>query len=289
MKSLAELSAIRAADKNADFYTALLSRAEKGDERCRNFAEKLSSIRKAAPDLSLDQLLWRIYSETELFAVCSAMSGGEERRANLMSLFQLARSFEESGYRGLFRFIAWLRRMAESDKEPQRSEEGDYVSIMSIHGSKGLEFPFVFLCDLSHGFNKTDEYAPVLLHSKLGLGPKITDTARGIEYPGLAHRAIAKQIDKETLSERMRVLYVGMTRAKERLIMSAVFVNPEKRLEKMAGNAESPMPPAVLAGASSMVHWLIYAALTDKQGLIDMKIVAPSDAEEGAAPSPLIL
>ena len=258
-----ELSSIRAANKNADFYTALLSCAEQGNERCRSFAEKLSSIRKAAPDLSLDQLLWRIYSETELFAVCSAMTGGEERRANLMSLFQLARSFEESGYRGLFRFIAWLRRMEESNKEPQRGDDGDHVSIMSIHGSKGLEFPFVFLCDLSHGFNKSDEYATVLLHSKLGLGPKITDTARGIEYPGLAHRAIAKQIDKETLSERMRVLYVGMTRAKEKLIMSAVFENPEKRLEKMAGNASSPMPPTVLAGANSMVHWLIYAALTD--------------------------
>lgn len=272
------LSAIRAADKRSDFYTALLAAAENGDERCRDFAEKLSAIRAAAPDLSLDALLWRVYTETELFAVCSAMSGGEERRANLMSLFQLARSFEESGYRGLFRFVAWLRRMAESGREPQRSGDGDFVSIMSIHKSKGLEFPFVFLCDLGHSFNKLDERAHVLLHSRLGLGPKITDTARGIEYPGLAHRAIAKQIDTETLSEEMRVLYVGMTRAKEQLIMSSIFENPENRLAKMRLNAASPMPPAVLRGCSAPVHWLTYAAMTDENGFIDMKVVSPEDS-----------
>jgi len=272
-----ELSAIRAADRNSDFYTALLAAAENGNERCGSFVQRLYSIRKAAPDLSLDALLWRIYTETELFAICSAMSGGEERRANLMTLFQLARSFEESGYRGLFRFVAWLRRMAESGREPPRSGDGDHVSIMSIHKSKGLEFPFVFLCDLGHSFNKLDERSHVLLHSKLGLGPKITDSARGIEYPGLAHRAIAKQIELETLSEEMRVLYVGMTRAKEQLIMSSIFENSENRLYKLQGNAASPMPPAVLRSASAPVHWLIYAALTDGQGFIDMKVISPEN------------
>ncbi len=277
-----ELSAIRAADKGADFYTALLKSAEKGNERCAAFAKKLSAIRKAAPDLSLDELLWRVYTETELFALCSAMSGGDERRANLMTLFQMARSFEESGYRGLFRFVAWLRRLAENDKEPPRSGDGDHVSIMSIHKSKGLEFPFVFLCDLGHQFNKLDERAHVLLHAKLGLGPKITDSARGIEYPSLAHRAIAKQIDRETLSEEMRVLYVGMTRAKEQLIMSSIFENSENRLAKLRDNAASPMPPAVLQNSAAPVFWLIYSALTDGEGLIDMKVLSPEAEIEAA-------
>ena len=254
--------------------------AEKGNGRCADFAEKLSAIRKAAPDLSLDQLLWRIYTETELFALCSAMSGGDERRANLMTLFQMARSFEESGYRGLFRFIAWLRRLAENDKEPPRGGEGNYVSIMSIHKSKGLEFPFVFLCDLGHQFNKLDERAHVLLHAKLGLGPKVTDSARGIEYPSLAHRAIARQIDRETLSEEMRVLYVGMTRAKEQLIMSSIFENSENRLARLLENAQSPMPPAVLQSSSAPVQWLIYAAMTDRDGLIDMQVLPPENTEE---------
>ncbi|MBR2880660.1 MAG: UvrD-helicase domain-containing protein, partial [Oscillospiraceae bacterium] len=275
-----ELSAIRAADKGADFYSALLRCAEKGNERCAAFAQRLAAIRKAAPDLSLDELLWRIYTETELFALCSAMSGGDERRANLMTLFQMARSFEESGYRGLFRFVAWLRRMAENDREPPRSGDGDHVSIMSIHKSKGLEFPFVFLCDLGHGFNRQDEHAQVLLHSRLGLGPKVTDSERGIEYPSLAHRAIAKQIDRETLSEEMRVLYVAMTRAKEQLIMSSIYDNSENRLAKLRDNAASPMPPVLLRSCSAPVQWLIYAAMTDDEGLIDMKVVSPPQPDD---------
>ncbi len=281
-----ELSAIRAADRSSDFYTALLSAAEKGNGRCLDFAEKLSAIRSAAPDLSLDALLWRIYTETELFAICSAMSGGEERRANLMCLFQLARSFEETGYRGLFRFVAWLRRMAEKNQEPPRSSDGDYVSIMSIHKSKGLEFPFVFLCDLAHRFNKNDSRSHVLLHSELGLGPKLTDSVRGVEYPTLAHRAIEKQIDRESLSEEMRVLYVAMTRARERLIMSAVWKNAEEKLKKLGDTVLSPVPPTLLRAAASPVHWLAAAALLDENDRISMNIIAPENDSPPAETSP---
>ncbi len=279
-----ELAAIRAADKRKDFYSALLLSAENGNERCRSFAQKLSAIREAAPDLSLDALLWRIYTETELFSICSAMSGGHERRANLMRLFELARSFEESGYRGLFRFAAWLRRMAERGQEPTGAAEGDFVTIMSIHKSKGLEFPFVFLCDLAHRFNKTDSRAHVLIHSELGLGPKLTDTARGVEFPTLARRAIERQIDRETLSEEMRVLYVAMTRAREKLIMSAAWKNASAGLGKLMSSIESPLPPALLRSALSPVQWLASAAMLDSEDLISLQII-PGEELSGAVPA----
>ncbi len=274
-----ELAAIRAADKRGDFYTALLAAAEKGSEHCRDFAEKLAAIRAAAPDLSLDALLWRIYTETELFAICSAMDGGEERRARLMCLFELARSFEETGYRGLFRFVAWLRRMAERGQEPQLASDGDFVSIMSIHKSKGLEFPFVFLCDLSHRFNKNDSREHVLIHSELGLGPKLTDVARGIEYPTLARRAIEKQLEKEGLSEEMRVLYVAMTRAREQLIMTAAWKNALSGLDKLRDAVQSPMPPALLRSAASPVQWIASAALLAKEDEISIKVVSAEDID----------
>ena len=275
-----ELASIRAADRRGDFYTALLAAAEGGNGRCAAFAEKLAAIRKAAPDMSLDALLWRVYTETGLFSICSAMNGGDERRANLMSLFQLARSFEESGYRGLFRFVAWLRRMAERGQEPQRLSEGDSVSIMSIHKSKGLEFPFVFLCDLAHKFNKNDSRENVLIHSSLGLGPKLTDTARGVEYPTLARRAIERQLETEMLSEEMRVLYVAMTRARERLIMTAALPKAGEKIEKMRVDAESPMPPALLRSAGSFAHWLCCAAALDSKGFISLRIIPADSVEE---------
>jgi len=281
-----ELAAIRAADKRADFYSALLAAAEDGNQRCRSFVSRLSAIREAAPDLSLDALLWRIYTETELFAVCSAMSGGHERRGNLMRLFELARSFEQSGYRGLFRFAAWLRRMAERGQEPPGNGEGDFVTIMSIHKSKGLEFPFVFLCDLAHRFNKSDSQAHVLIHSELGLGPKLTDSDRGVEYPTLARRAIARQIEQEGLSEEMRVLYVAMTRAREKLIMSASWKNAAAGLGRLINSIESPMPPKLLRSASSPLQWLASAAMLDGEDLINLQIISGEElaAADSIAP-----
>ena len=276
-----ELARIRTADRSGDFYTALLAAAREGSGRCRSFEETLSALRKAAPDLSLDALLWRIYAETDLFAICTAMNGGEERRANLMRLFELARSFEETGYRGLFRFVGWLRRMAERGQEPARSAEGDYVSIMSIHKSKGLEFPFVFLCDLAHQFNKSDSRDSVLIHSSLGLGPKRTDALRGIEFPTLARRAIERQIEREGLSEEMRILYVAMTRARERLIMTAPWKNAEAGIKKLSDTAASPMPPALLRSASSPLQWLIWAALSDSDENIRIRII-PADSIDAA-------
>ncbi|MBR5491346.1 MAG: helicase-exonuclease AddAB subunit AddA [Oscillospiraceae bacterium] len=272
-----ELAQIRAADKSTDFYSALCKAAENGNVHCSEFLEKLRSIRAAAPDLSLDELLWRIYTETELFSICSAMTGGSERRAKLMGLFEMARSFEQSGHKGLFRFSAWLRRMAERGQEPAAAQSGDNVTIMSVHKSKGLEFPFVFLCDLSHRFNKSDSSAHVLIHSRLGLGPKLTDAGRGVEFPTLARRAIAREIDRESLSEEMRVLYVALTRAREKLIMTATWKNAEAGLGKLTLAAQKPMPPTLLRGASTPLQWLSYAAILDEEELIKLEII-PADS-----------
>lgn len=279
-----ELTAIRCADKSADFYTALLTAAEKGSSRCRGFVDMLSSLRAIAPDLSLDALIWRIYSDTELFALCSAMADGDARRDNLMRLFELARSFEETGYRGVFRFVSWLRRMAERGQEPAAAAKSDAVSIMSIHKSKGLEFPFVFLCDTHHRFNRSDSREAVLCHAQLGLGPKLTDTARGIEYPTMARRAIERRIETETLSEEMRVLYVAMTRARERLVMTACWPKAENGLKKLGENLTSPMHPALLRAAPAFSHWLSAAALIGGGELIKLSIIDSADIGQSEAP-----
>ncbi len=271
-----ELSAIRCADRKADFYSALLSAAVEGNLRCRAFADMLSGIRAVAPDLSLTELIWRVYSDTDLFALCAAMADGESRRDNLFRLFELAASFEETGQRGVFRFVAWLRRMAERGQEPVSSSSGDAVAIMSVHKSKGLEFPFVFLCDLHHRFNKTDSRDCVLMHSDLGLGPRLTDTRRGIEYPTIARRAIEKRIETENLSEEMRILYVAMTRARERLYLCACRKNAGEMLEKLSMDLSSPVHPEKLRAAPSFLQWLCYAALAGGEDIIKLSIL-PSD------------
>lgn len=281
-----ELSAIRAADGGSDFYGAMRASAAAGDGKSAAFLQKLDAWRSLAPETELGTLVWRLCTETGLLAICAAMRDGQTRRRNLMHLFELARSFSETGYRGVYRFVQWLRRMAERGEEPETGAPGQAVRILSIHKSKGLEFPFVFLCDLSHRFNQTDSRANVLLHSELGLGPKRVDTEQGVAYPTIARRAVARRLTDEMLSEEMRVLYVGMTRAREKLIMSCVWKNAAEALDAIALTARSPMPPELLRNAGSFAPWIAAAALTQPETLpirIHDDVAAPAPAEAAGA------
>jgi len=271
-----ELSEIRACDRSGDFYTALCTAAD-SSEKCASFLAMLEHWRALSADLPLDTLVWRVCSETGLFAICTAMTDGDTRRRNLLRLFEYARSFRETGFRSVSRFVTYLRRLAEKGAEPEFADDGCAVRIMSIHKSKGLEFPFVFLCDLAHQFNKMDLRESVLTHTELGLGPKRTDTDRGIEYPTLSRRAIEHRITTEMLSEEMRVLYVGMTRAKERLIMTCVWKDAAQKLEKLRTGLLSPVPPAMLRSASSFSQWLAMAAMAN-ESILPIRVVRdPAD------------
>lgn len=263
-----DLAAVRACDKEHDFYTALTAAAETRDD-CRAFLETLSDYRRLAPDLELGALLWHIYDDRNLMALCCAMPDGDARRRNLMLLFDLAQQFEETGYRGLHRFVVWLRHQADEGREPTVSGgERRAVRIMSIHKSKGLEFPIVFLADLSRAFNKMDTRSTVLVHPQLGLGPKRTDTERGIEYPTFARRAVASRLLREMLSEEMRLLYVAMTRAKERLILTGTFTDPEKAIAQLRAGLSSPIAPEVLRRESTPMQWVLQSALLDADGRV---------------------
>lgn len=275
-----KLSEVRAADRDSDFFAALIKLAETS-EKCRAFLETLSELRTLSEDIGVYELLCLIYSRLELPAVCAA-GNGSSGSGNLMLLLEYAAKFEENGYRGLFGFLKQLARMEERGEEPVVSAHGtgNAVAIMSIHKSKGLEFPVVFLANTSRQFNKMDLRSPVLIHPELGLGCKRTDTERGIEYPTLARRAIASRLNSEMLSEEVRVLYVAMTRAKERLYISCASKDPEALITKLSENLSSPINPEILKSLPSMAHWLIAAALIENGGLITIRTETPDCAEE---------
>jgi ATP-dependent helicase/nuclease subunit A len=278
-----ELTAIRACDKDSDFFAALIKHAE-NNEKSAAFLEKMNGFRAVAPDLTADELLRHVYTETDLPTVCSAMSDGAARRTNLMLLLDYATRFESSGYRGLYRFSQWLRRLAERGEEPvSAAESGRAVRIMSIHKSKGLEFPYVFISDTARNFNKRDTTKTVLIHSELGLGPKRSDMERRIEYPTIARNAITRRMIRETLSEEMRVLYVAATRAKERLFFTSVWKNMGKKMEKLSVMDEAPVPPQMLIGDGSFSEWLCRCAMLPDSP-ITLNIVSDfSDGETTAA------
>ena len=276
-----ELTAIRAEDKECDFYTAMTKHAEE-NEKCAAALGKIHGFREKAPDMELGELIWHIYDALDLMAIASAMPDGAAVRYNLSELPEYAKRFEATGYRGLHRFVEWLQKFAERGDDRVGGSGGNAVQIMTVHKSKGLEFPVVFLCDTNHRFNTQDFYEAVLIHPELGLGPKFSDTERGIEYPTLARSAITLRAKREMQSENMRLLYVALTRAKERLIITACMKEPEKKLQKLMNTATNPMPPELLMSSSDLATWLMYAALADEQGRMKLKVVNAEKPEDEA-------
>ena len=280
-----ELSAIRAAAPDADFFTALRAWSE-GREKGQRFLALLERLRRAAPDLRAADLVDLILEELDLLAVCSAMQDGGQRRARLMELSELSERFEKTGYRGLHRFVLWLRRMAEKGQEPVLGEETlSAVHMLSIHKSKGLEFPVVFLCDQAHQFNRNDLRAGVLVHPELGLGPKIIDLEKRVEYEGMARAAIRERLDREMLSEELRVLYVGMTRAKERLFLTAGSKDAKGMVEKAAAGGTGLTHPYRLSRAKCPLDWLLAAIQADGQEHLTIRICESREAEKCEQPA----
>ncbi len=275
-----ELSAMRATDKNSDLYTSLCLYAQE-NAKARSFLEKLSRLRSLAADMSAGELVWLLMDEFSLLPLFSATEDGAARRKNLLELTELAARFEGGEYRGLHRFVKWLEALRDRGQELSAAGDGDSaVQIMTIHKSKGLEFPVVFLADTARRFNVRDRQETVLVHPVLGLGPKLVDTKRRIKYPTLARTAITRRMEREELSEQMRLLYVALTRAKERLYVTAVLKKPEETLEKLSAAVSRPMAAQQLRRASNLATWMIYACLADGGEKLGMRICP---ADESAA------
>ncbi len=282
-----ELAAIRLRDGEGCFYDCLeLAAGEDG--HCAGFLDTLGGLRELARDCELPELIREVYSRLDVMALCSAMPDGAERRSQLTRLFELAKRFEATLWRGLHRFLGWLRAMEERGEEPAAAPSGERgaVSIMSIHRSKGLEFPVVFLCDTARRFNRQDSSGAVLIHPELGLGPRLTDAERGIEYPTIARRAVAARTERETLSEEMRLLYVAMTRAKERLFITCALREPEREIDRLRLTASRPVAAEALASMNSPAQWLISAALADGGRHLALRVVDPGGGERAVPAAP---
>ena len=254
------LALIRGRHPEGDFYEAL---AAFGEEDCEEFLTRLADLRSLARDMSVHRLIWRIYNQWNVLGVFGAMSGGGRRRENLVALYEHAKSFESAGYKGLFAFVTHLRRLLESGEQPVTATGASSggVQIMSIHKSKGLEFPIVLLTDLGKRFNRADLQTPVLVHPRLGLGPLYIDLDRRIRYPTIAREAVSGLVSRESRSEEMRVLYVGMTRAKEKLILTASMPAAGRRMKELGALSALPVPAETVDGGRSMAEWILLPLL----------------------------
>ena len=258
--SAGELADIRASAKERleagetePLYRSVAASADEGDEKAAAFLKKIESLRRLSLTLSAGELVRRVCEETGFDAIAGAMPDGERRRLNVGLLCDYAEKYEAAGNLGLSGFIRFIDKVARTSGDlataARPSENADIVRIMTVHQSKGLEFPICIFADMQHAFNERDNTESVLISSSAGLGMK-RRTEDGISvYDTASRRAAVITSERMGRSEEMRVLYVALTRAKENLVMVTSVPNPEKGLAKVAvecGIGERANPFAVL-------------------------------------------
>lgn len=226
-----ELAQIRVNSRNTDFFDAVVKSSSSSSElgeKCKNFLNQLEEFRQFATNHRISELIWSIYETTHLLEIVTGLPNGQQRRINLQALYERANSYESAGFKGLYQFINFIERMRKNKKDlaqPLLSDQADdAVRLMTIHSSKGLEFPIVFVADLDHGYQKRDLSGDYIISSKLGLGITVREDKYKIDT--LLKSAIKSEKKRELLEEESRILYVALTRARQKLIMVGEF--PEK-------------------------------------------------------------
>lgn len=265
-----EMAIIRTYSKKGTYFEALklfMSEASAEDEtlskRLQSFYNQLQNWRELARKGSVSELIWQLYRDTKFFNYVGGMPGGKQRQANLRALYDRSRQYEATTFRGLFRFLRFIERMQErgDDLGAARAlgEQEDVVRLMTIHSSKGLEFPVVFVAGLARQFNMMDMNKKYLLDKELGFATKLIQPSLRISYPTLPLAAMKKKMKIELLSEELRVLYVALTRAKEKLFLVGSLKDAGKTLSDWQNSMTHEkwlLPDFERAQAKSYLDWI---------------------------------
>ena len=233
--------------------------------KCKTFADWYTGYRKQIPYEPIHKILRSVIQEKGYLYEVASMPGGQQRLANVQMLLAKAESFEKSSYSGLFHFIRYIDKIQKYDIEFGEAgimdEQDDVVRIMTIHKSKGLEFPICFVAGCAGRFNQMDARNPIICDSNYGIGLDYVDMGNRVKYKDLRKRFLAKHIVEENLGEELRVLYVALTRAKEKLILAGICPS----FEKMAKGIDGRTKDGILChlrsriGAKSYLDWIVEA------------------------------
>lgn len=274
-----EMAKIKSAYPKEAFYEGSMRYAAEGEEeelreKLHRFFLLFEEIRSCISYMPIHKIIWMVLEKTGYREYAAAMPGGEQRKANLDMLLEKAVAFEAGSYRGLFHFVRYIESLQKYEidfgEANTFSEQENAVRIMSIHKSKGLEFPIVFVCGLNKPFNQQDQRSHLLYHPDLGIGCDYVDLKLRIKRPTLIKKVMQTIAKKENLGEELRILYVAMTRAKEKLILTAAMENLEKRLEKWSNVlrcSQVTLPYYITAGASSFMDWVMDSIVRHPSGI----------------------
>lgn len=256
-----QMAEIRSAFPELPFFEAAEAYAKKKEgvlgRRLREFYAQIGHFREMVPYTAIHELLWHVIEETGYRLYMTAMPGGEQRMANIEMLVEKALAFEGTSYKGLFNFVRYIEELKKYDVDYGEAniadEQSDTVRIMSIHKSKGLEFPIVIVAGMGKKFNTQDVTGSIIIHPEWGVGIDAVDLERRTKIPTFLKKMIQQEIVLENLGEELRVLYVAMTRAKEKLILTGQ-VKGVKEVPAM-----ETLPFYLLSGAKTYLDWILPA------------------------------
>ena len=280
-----DLITIRLTDRNCNFYEALIKTRIicDGDlkDKIESFLEKLEKWKSISQYMPLDEFIWQIYLDTGYYQYVGLLPNGAMRQANLKTLFEKAKQYEKASFKGLFNFIQFIDKLKKQNGDLASAkligENEDVIRIMSIHKSKGLEFPVVFLCNSHKKFNMQDLNDNILLHQDIGFGPTIMDTTKKIKYSSIAKDAIKLKMKQETLSEEQRILYVALTRAKEKLYITGrskdftKYVQDKNKVLEMYESENIKLDAKLMKKVNSYLDWIMYVYLFNQGRTITLK------------------
>ena len=251
-----DLALSHARDRGGDLFDAMLKY-----DKAESFISFINEMRSLAQTSSLRNLLNTLEERLFLRAIFGAMDAGEQRVRNLERFFALADSFENGERFGLSSFLSYLELMKEKGVKTEDSKITGAVRLMTMHSSKGLEFPVVFLADLCRPFNMENSKAPLLVDAQLGIGANVFVPEQRLSYPTVARNAIVRRIRRESVSEEMRILYVAMTRAKYKMIMTCCSSGLEGQLSRIAAELTNPADDLLIESAQNPAHWILMSAM----------------------------
>ncbi|MFW5985978.1 MAG: 3'-5' exonuclease, partial [Halanaerobiales bacterium] len=281
--SIPELARIRTAFKEGDFQEALHSYAEEKDDvlaaKIKKFQQQLRQWRGEARYMQMDEFIWKLLMDTGYYHFAGSLPGGEKRQANLRVLVERAREFEKTSGAGIFNYLRFIDRVAKSSGDMGTArvigENENVVRLMSVHKSKGLEFPVVLLGDLGKRFNFNDLKKPILLHRELGIGPRYVDVERRVYSHSLPRLAIKERKKREDLSEELRILYVAMTRAINKMILYGSANNFSTKSKRWLRG----LKPYHLLKGKSYLDWIGSVLIHHAQGSRLRELAGVKDEE----------
>ncbi len=283
-----EMAQIRANQKRGPLYSAVVAYSKTGDSKTTKFIQKLTELRLESAVMSVDRLISKLIHSTDILNMMSALQGGKVRRANLFALIDYAKSYASRADSGIYGFIKYMKSLPENSFKGVSVGGENSVRIMSIHNSKGLQFPVCIVANLSSQINNADSISRVLFSEKYGIGFKYYDEKLGCDIEMLGHAVMSDSAQIKTVEEKLRLLYVAMTRAIDRLCLVYSAKNLDNKLQKLSSSLLEDAPyisREFLEKGRNMGDWILSCALVHPTGEVlcryaDVKAPKAQDASD---------